>query len=182
VCKNTSVSTQVPVPVPVPTSPSPINDAVSQSDLIAKLQQLLAKIMVVDEEKANLQQLLTKIAVIEEENKKLRQQLLNIGSENNQVQSKPNKKQNIPQVLRLSVWLLYAKKTGKCYCCGINEIEALNFTAGHIIPESKGGQTTILNLRPICGPCNSSVWNHNMIDFAKQYFPNSPLLKETDTN
>ena len=39
----------------------------------------------------------------------------------------------------------------------------LIFNPGHIIPESKGGPTTIENLMPICSRCNLSMNNQYTI-------------------
>jgi len=40
---------------------------------------------------------------------------------------------------------------GKCLLCGTTE----GITRDHIIPISKGGDNSILNLQPLCGRCNS---------------------------
>ena len=45
-------------------------------------------------------------------------------------------------------------------------IEIRNFHCGHVVAESKGGQTILENLRPICGSCNSSMGTENMCDFV----------------
>ena len=47
----------------------------------------------------------------------------------------------------------------------------MNFECGHIIPESKGGETTQDNLLPICGLCNKSMATKNMNEFIKENFP-----------
>lgn len=39
----------------------------------------------------------------------------------------------------------------RCVACGTH----LNLTCDHIIPESKGGPTTLDNLQTMCQPCNS---------------------------
>ena len=67
------------------------------------------------------------------------------------------KKQNIPKALREQVWLqtIGKKYEHKCYIdwCD-NLITVFDFHVGHNIPESKGGQISIENLRPICSDCN----------------------------
>jgi hypothetical protein len=45
-----------------------------------------------------------------------------------------------------------------------NPINAYNFQAGHNIPESKGGKTSVENLVPICDRCNSSMGDRYTID------------------
>lgn len=45
-----------------------------------------------------------------------------------------------------------------------NRINVFDFQCGHNIPESKGGDTTLENLLPICGRCNISMGNRYSID------------------
>ena len=40
-----------------------------------------------------------------------------------------------------------------CLCCGCNDTP---MTADHVIPLSKGGRNDIINIQPLCRPCNSS--------------------------
>ena len=49
----------------------------------------------------------------------------------------------------------------------------MNFECGHIIPESKGGETNEDNLIPICGLCNKSMGTRNMYEYTKEIFPHS---------
>ena len=68
----------------------------------------------------------------------------------------------IPKALREQVWLRYFNETYKHRCYIVwckNEINVFDFQVGHNIPESKGGETVIENLRPICCRCNSSMSN-----------------------
>jgi hypothetical protein len=97
-----------------------------------------------------------------------------------QLSKSANGKKSIPKPLKKMIWEKYSN--GKCYCCCDREISMFDFDAGHIIPESKGGPTTIDNLRPICSSCNKSMNNRDMREYTAQYFPNSPLLKETFFN
>jgi 5-methylcytosine-specific restriction endonuclease McrA len=73
----------------------------------------------------------------------------------------------IPKAIREQVWIKYIGKKYKSKCtikwC-TNQIDVFNFHAGHNIPFSKGGQTTIENLRPICARCNVSMSNTYTID------------------
>ena len=86
-------------------------------------------------------------------------------------------KQRIPKALREQVWLKTNKQKFKVKCpiswCQ-NEINVFDFHVGHIIPESKGGATTITNLKPICARCNLSMSNSYTItqfsdEFAEQH-------------
>lgn len=76
-------------------------------------------------------------------------------------------KQKIPKALREQVWLQQFGKVyeHKCYIdwCK-NIISVYDFQSGHNIPESKGGTTTLDNLRPICSRCNSSMNDVYSID------------------
>jgi 5-methylcytosine-specific restriction endonuclease McrA len=77
------------------------------------------------------------------------------------------KKVKIPKALREQVWITHFGKTfeHKCYinwCTNI--ISVFDFETGHNTPESKGGQTVIENLFPLCSRCNKSMNNHYTID------------------
>ena len=73
----------------------------------------------------------------------------------------------IPKALRNQVWINYIgrKFESKCYIrwCK-NNIDVFNFHVGHNIPSSKGGETLLENLRPICSCCNLSMGNQYSID------------------
>jgi 5-methylcytosine-specific restriction endonuclease McrA len=76
-------------------------------------------------------------------------------------------KQKIPKALREQVWLkhvgsLYQSKCTIKWCQ--NTMTVFDFEAGHNIPESKGGTTTLNNLFPICSRCNRSMSNKYTID------------------
>ena len=73
-----------------------------------------------------------------------------------------------PKVIRQQVWYYWiGAEIGKtkCFCCNFNDITQLEFHCGHIEAHSKGGNMTLDNLRPVCGKCNLSMGNVNMIDF-----------------
>ena len=77
-------------------------------------------------------------------------------------------KRSIPLALRKLVWNTYIGKhkgTAKCQCCNHEEIQQLGFHAGHVIPFSRGGTTSIENLRPICESCNKSMGFRDMREF-----------------
>ena len=69
-------------------------------------------------------------------------------------------KQPIPKALREQVWLKTSNQQFQVKCpiawCN-NKINVFDFHVGHIIPQSKGGATTISNLKPICARCNLSM-------------------------
>lgn len=77
----------------------------------------------------------------------------------------------IPKAIREQTWIRYngVKFTAKCYVAWcVNRITPFTFEVGHNIPSSKGGETVIDNLRPICSSCNRSMGNKYTIDeFSK---------------
>lgn len=82
-------------------------------------------------------------------------------------------KQRIPASLRQSVWLQWIgnKFIAKCFVKWCRcKITPFTFEAGHNIPESKGGETNIENLRPICASCNKSMGNrYTITEYSKKY-------------
>ena len=83
------------------------------------------------------------------------------------------KRKKIPKQIKTLVWNEYIGNdimSNKCLCCKKEKIDIRNFHCGHVIAESKGGDLTIKNLRPICAPCNSSMGTMSMNDFALTYF------------
>jgi hypothetical protein len=71
--------------------------------------------------------------------------------------------------LKKELWIRHFKEsqTGTCLCCNKTMIQSTSFHAGHIVPEVYGGETTILNLLPICGKCNQKMNCTHLIDYAK---------------
>ena len=87
-------------------------------------------------------------------------------SERDRSKSPIHRKKTIPKALREQVWLsqIGPKYEAKCpigWCK--NTITVFDFQSGHIIPESKGGPTTLENLMPICSRCNLSMNNQYTI-------------------
>jgi len=79
-------------------------------------------------------------------------------------------KQKIPLYLKIQIWNKFIGiKKGQTTCkyCKTLKISQFDFECGHIIPESKGGATTIENLRPICNKCNKSYGDKHMPDLYK---------------
>lgn len=82
------------------------------------------------------------------------------------------KKKSISLVLKKKVWDKYIGLEigkSKCLCCNITDIIQMSFHCGHIIAESKGGETNLSNLKPICQNCNLSMGSQNMNDFMKTF-------------
>lgn len=70
------------------------------------------------------------------------------------------KKQKIPKAVREQLWLRDVGKKYETKCltpwCH-NCVTVFDFHAGHQIPESKGGPTTLDNMVVICSRCNLSM-------------------------
>lgn len=70
------------------------------------------------------------------------------------------KKDTIPKALREQVWIQNFGKVFEHKCFIIwckNNITVFDFHVGHDQPESKGGETVLHNLKPICSRCNHSM-------------------------
>jgi hypothetical protein len=82
------------------------------------------------------------------------------------------KKQPISSTLKRKVWDTHIGQSiglHKCLCCNLTDITQLSFHCGHIIPESKGGETNLSNLIPICQNCNSSMGSKHMGKFMDKF-------------
>jgi hypothetical protein len=78
-----------------------------------------------------------------------------------------SQKQKISGALREQVWLqragpVYSAKCSVVWCQ--NKMTVFNFHCGHNIPESKGGETDLNNLFPLCDRCNVSMGNRYTIE------------------
>ena len=81
-------------------------------------------------------------------------------------------KKSIPSSVKKLVWNTnLGEEVGKakCYSCKSTDITQTSFHCGHVIAESKGGQTIVSNLKPICQNCNSSMGTTDMNEFMKQF-------------
>ena len=89
---------------------------------------------------------------------------------------KKKRKENIPKAIREQVWLKYIGKkfSTKCHIVWCkNNINCFNFDCGHNIPESKGGELRLNNLRPICRNCNVSMGaNYSIDEWNSKFKPN----------
>ncbi len=102
----------------------------------------------------------------------LRKKIKEENKEETSVQQ-PYKKKAIPKSLKMLVWHTYiGKEVGlaKCLCCKNKEITQMDFDCGHVVAESRGGVTTVNNMRPICTKCNRSMKAMDMNDFIEKYF------------
>lgn len=93
-------------------------------------------------------------------------------------------KKTIPKALRNAVWETYNGKVYEIKCpiewCK-TLINPFTFEVGHNIPESKGGPTTIDNLRPICSQCNKSMGNsYTIIQFNDLYKEKTEKTEKTE--
>jgi hypothetical protein len=57
----------------------------------------------------------------------------------------------------------------KCLCCKNIDILQGSFECGHIIAHSNKGDLSVMNLKPICKTCNSSMGSQNMDEFMKKW-------------
>lgn len=83
------------------------------------------------------------------------------------------KRKKIPKAVRVLCWNLHVgshKGEDRCMCCKEKKIDIASFHCGHVLAESKGGDLTIKNLRPICASCNSAMGTRSMNEFTKEFF------------
>ena len=81
-------------------------------------------------------------------------------------------KKSIPSSVKKLVWNTnIGEEVGKtkCYSCKSTDITQTSFHCGHVIAASKGGQSIVSNLKPICQNCNSSMGATDMNEFMKQF-------------
>jgi hypothetical protein len=91
------------------------------------------------------------------------------------------KKKRIPAALREQVWIqksgrVFESKCKTSWCQNI--ITVFDFQCGHNIPESKGGETNLDNLEPICGRCNLSMSNvYTFNEWSSMHKSKNSLVK-----
>lgn len=96
------------------------------------------------------------------------------------------KKKKIPTALRQQAWI---KQFGMPeYKCPVtwcqNKLSPFSFDAGHNIPESKGGKTSIENLIPVCRSCNLGMGDRYTIEeWNAKYSENpQPIQPQTEVS
>lgn len=88
------------------------------------------------------------------------------------------RRKKMPKHIKTLVWSQHIgpdKASAPCCSCRKEIISIRSFHCGHVIAESKGGDLTIANLRPICAACNGSMGTRSMgtrsmNEFTKEYF------------
>jgi len=75
---------------------------------------------------------------------------------------------NSDKSLRITLWQQYTDcpdlLNNPCFCCP-NLVSAFEFEIGHVLAESKGGEKTVQNCRPICRACNGQCGNKEMFEW-----------------
>lgn len=107
--------------------------------------------------------------IVEEE---LKSQNVTFKAKSTKSEALKPKKKSIPSHVKTLIWnhwVGHDKAEAFCLCCKVTKISIRSFHAGHIIAESKGGDMTVKNLKPICGPCNHSMGSMNMDEFIKKF-------------
>ena len=82
------------------------------------------------------------------------------------------KKEVFTDWFKNSIWRKTNGSLEKIMCpvCSLNIISNESFSAGHILPESKGGMMCIENIMPICPECNSQMGSRHLYWFAWHYY------------
>ena len=83
------------------------------------------------------------------------------------------RRKKIPKHIKTLVWNKYIGAdiaTADCLSCRSGKISNRSFHCGHVLAESRGGNMTINNLRPICAECNLSMMTKSMNEFTKEFF------------
>lgn len=62
---------------------------------------------------------------------------------------------------------LYGKQQGYCTGCKVH-LEPRMFEIDHVVPQSKGGASTLDNLQLLCSPCNKSKGNKTMAEWEAE--------------
>lgn len=85
----------------------------------------------------------------------------------------------IPIGIKNQTWTTYIGKVFETDCpiCDINIINVFNYECAHVIAQSKGGQHTVDNLRPICSPCNKRMNNNDFYEWTQKNYPKAKILK-----
>ena len=70
-----------------------------------------------------------------------------------------------------NLWKIFfgTNTTGICMCCNKEQITIVNHHKGHITAKSKSGKYNIINIRPICANCNTSMNNQNLEEYMTKH-------------
>ena len=86
-------------------------------------------------------------------------------SQNTSANEIPEVRAPIPKKMRDEVWIKYqgTSEYGQCYSCGYS-VQRYNggWHCSHVVADSKGGPTTLRNLRVCCRHCNLSMGDQNL--------------------
>ena len=87
-------------------------------------------------------------------------------------QTKPVKKEPFTEWFKNTIWrkTIGTLEKTSCPVCSLNIISIDSFSAGHILPESKGGMMCLENIMPICSECNTHMGSRHLYWFAWHYF------------
>ena len=92
-------------------------------------------------------------------------------------------KKTIPKRVRELVWKKYIGKcwSGKCHVswCDNDFTVLSSWHVGHNNPESKGGDLSIENLRPVCPECNLGMGNKYSIEEWSETFDKNYRFENT---
>jgi hypothetical protein len=84
----------------------------------------------------------------------------------------------VPRRLKQQAWdsVFPGRRVGACQVCR-RALDMAEHEAGHVVPASKGGATTLANLVPLCAPCNKSMGGRDMRLYcqAHGYAPHTPF-------
>jgi hypothetical protein len=83
------------------------------------------------------------------------------------------RRKKIPKHVKTLVWNQHIgpdTATADCVSCRKEKINIRNFHCGHVLAESRGGDVTTKNLRPICAACNGSMGTQSMNEFTQEWF------------
>lgn len=87
------------------------------------------------------------------------------------VNGKRATRQAVPKWMRQAVWYRWVKNPAlvenKCWvssCSNLIRLDKAWHTA-HVVPVCEGGETTVVNLRPVCAECNRDCRQENLLTF-----------------
>ena len=88
------------------------------------------------------------------------------------IKRQQNKKKEVfPDWFKSRIWRKFnALEKVLCPVCSDSIIGPDSFSAGHILPESKGGMMCLENIMPICGHCNVQMGAKHLYWFSWHYY------------